>query len=81
MYMLIFQYSYISEAQEEHVKESMTKLVYLGLYKKYVPSRALRTRDWDFMYLTRPRSLWQQTPPQPVFNTWFELAGLRPCKG
>ena len=37
-----------------------------GLCEQYVKSLRLRRREFDFLFRTRPRALWQQIPPEPV---------------
>ena len=36
--------------------------MHLGLCEQYVKSPS----GFDFLFRTRPRALWQQTPPEPV---------------
>ena len=37
-----------------------------GLCEQYVKSLGLSPSVFDFLFRTRPRALWQQTPPEPV---------------
>ena len=40
--------------------------VHSGLCEQYVKSLRLTPSGFDFLFRTRPRALWQQTPPEPV---------------
>ena len=37
-----------------------------GLCEQYVKSLGLTPSGFDFLFRTRPRALWQQTPPEQV---------------
>ena len=39
-----------------------------GLCEQYIEYLGLSASIFDFMFRTRPRALWQQTPPEPVLN-------------
>ena len=44
-----------------------------GLCEQCVKSLGLRPSGCDFLFRTRPRALWQQTPPEPVLITKHKL--------
>ena len=44
-----------------------------GLCKQYVKSLGVSASEFDFLFHTYPRALWQQIPPEPVLITLLSI--------
>ena len=46
--------------------EGFVVTMHSDLCEQYVKSLGVTPSGFDFLFRTRPRALWQQTPPEPV---------------